>query len=91
VSAVAALLAELANTTIPPLRNRACNGAWAIMDDIESPEPAQALCAGCEALEACSAWAHTQPRKTLYGIVAGEVYATYPARERPPRKAASAS
>jgi hypothetical protein len=60
---------------VPRLPGAACRGLYAVMDDVDMPDDALKICAGCSALQACDAWAQSQPENALNGVVGGRVYA----------------
>jgi WhiB family redox-sensing transcriptional regulator len=75
VVSIAHLFSALAG--IPKLDGAACVGRHELM---ESPEPdsitaALAVCAACEALNACRAWVRSlPPKKRPHGVVGGEIH-----------------
>jgi hypothetical protein len=58
----------------PRLPSAACIGLWALMDDVDRPDDALKICGGCSSLQACHAWASSQPNNSLHGIVGGRIY-----------------
>jgi Transcription factor WhiB len=56
---------------VPHLPDAACTGRWELMEDVELPDDALEVCAGCPALETCDAWARAQPENSLHGVVGG--------------------
>lgn len=59
----------------PRLPGAACRGHWETFDDIDEPDYAISVCLNhCPALSNCRQWADSQPKRNLYGVIAGEVF-----------------
>ena len=61
----------------PNLTRGLCVGQHDLFDAVDDPaavERALGLCAECKVLTECAAWADSQPRRSLYGVIAGHIY-----------------